>query len=77
MNLKENYSEKLVKFVNFSTKMVNLKIQFPFCPKKYSTRKLISRHNEQSNTLTRQEEYKGKIYVKNIGKNFCVGSETN
>jgi hypothetical protein len=27
----------------------------------------MSRHNMQSNTLTRQE-YEGKIYVKNIGK---------
>ncbi len=31
--------------------------------------KLISRHNEQPNTLTRQIQ--GKIYVKNIRKNLC------
>ncbi len=30
----------------------------------------MSNHNEQSNTLTRQE-YKGKIYVKNIWTNLC------
>ncbi len=51
--------------------------------KKYSPKKLISRHNEQPKTLTRQE-YKGKIYVKNIRKNHVgfetgsgFGSETN
>jgi hypothetical protein len=31
--------------------------------KKYFPKKLISRHNKQPNTLTRQE-YKGKTYVK-------------
>jgi hypothetical protein len=31
---------------------------------------LISRHNMQSNILTGQE-YKAKIYVKNIRKNSC------
>ncbi len=43
--------------------------------KKNFPKKLISRHNEQPNPLTRQE-YKGKIYVKNIRKIY-VGSETN
>jgi hypothetical protein len=34
MNLKKNYSEKLIKkFDNFSTKMLNLKMQIPFFQK--------------------------------------------
>jgi hypothetical protein len=33
-------------------------------------KKLISRHNMQTNTLTKWE-YKGKIYFKNIRRNSC------
>ncbi len=57
MNLKQNYSEKLIISDNFSTKMLNKKKLFP--------KQIISRHNMKPNTLTRRE-YKGKIYVKNI-----------
>jgi hypothetical protein len=42
MNLKKNFSEKLIKFDNFSTKKLNLKIKIPFY-QKYFTKKLISR----------------------------------
>ncbi len=49
--------------------MLNLKHKFLFIEKKIH-KKLISRHNTKTNTLTRQE-YKGKIYVKNIRKNSC------
>ncbi len=51
--------------------MLNLKILIPFCQKNIplKTKKFISRHNEQPNKLTRQE-YKGKIFVKNIRKKF-------
>jgi hypothetical protein len=45
--------------------------------KKYFPEKLVSPHNEQPNTLTEagfNEEYKSKIYVKNIRK-IQVGSE--
>jgi hypothetical protein len=38
--------------------------------KNYSPKRLIPRHNEQPNTVTRQE-YKRKIYVENTGKNLC------
>jgi hypothetical protein len=48
----------------------DFKIMNFFLSKKYSHKKLISRHNDQPNTLTRQE-HKGKIYVKNIRKNSC------
>jgi hypothetical protein len=67
MNLKLNYSGKLVKFDNFSKKNAQLKNinSFLFVKKKYSPKKLISFRNEQPNTLIRQE-YKGKIYVNNI-----------
>jgi hypothetical protein len=61
----------MVKFDNFSTKMIAyFKKINSFLSKKYSVNKLISRNNEQPNTLTRQE-YKSKIYVKNIRKNLC------
>ncbi len=49
--------------------MVNLKLQVPFYQKNFPN-KLIYRHSMQPNTLTRRE-YKGKVYVKNIGKNKC------
>jgi hypothetical protein len=50
------FSEKVVKLDNFSTKMLNLKIKTTFCKKKIS--------------LKTRQEYNGKIYVKNIRKNF-------
>jgi len=58
----------------FSTKMLNLKILNSCLSQKYSHQNLISRHNEQPNTLKRRE-YKGKIYIKNM-KKMHVGSKT-
>ncbi len=46
--------------------MLNLKILIPSCQKTFP-KNIKSRHNEQPNTLTRQE-FKDKIYVKNIRK---------
>jgi hypothetical protein len=47
-----------------------------FLSKKYSSKKLISRLNEQPNMLTRQE-YKSKIYrMSRILEQIYVGSET-
>ncbi len=40
---------------------IKIKIKIPFFRKKFS-KKPISRHNMQSNTLTKRE-YKGKIYL--------------
>ncbi len=69
MNLKKNQSKKLIKFDNFPTKMLKLKIKIPFFMKKKLPQKFISRHTMQPSTLTRRE-YKGKIYVKNSKKKF-------
>ncbi len=55
----------MIEFDDFSTKVLSLKIINSFLSNKYSPKKLISRHNEQPNTLARRE-YEGKIYVKNI-----------
>jgi hypothetical protein len=43
--------------------------------KTYSSKKLISRNNEQPITLkTTTQEYKGKIYVKTINLKYEKGS---
>jgi hypothetical protein len=69
MNLKyKSISEKLVKFDNFSSKNAPFKNINSLLSRKYSPKKLISRHNEQPNTFKRQE-YKGKIYIQHIRKN--------
>jgi hypothetical protein len=49
--------------------MLNLKLQIPFCQKNIPLKKkaYILSYHEEPNTLKRQE-YKGKIYVKNINK---------
>ncbi len=65
MNFKENYTEKLVKLDNFSTKMFNFKNINSFLSQKHFPQKHISRHNEQPTT---GQEYKGKIHDKNIRK---------
>jgi hypothetical protein len=44
----------MIKFDNFSTKKLNLKIKIPLL-KKNPPKKLISRHNMQQDTLTRRE----------------------
>jgi hypothetical protein len=58
MNLKKNYPEKLVKFYNFSTKMLNLKAEIPFCQKKayqYIVIKMSNlAHLQGRNTKARQ-----------------------
>ncbi len=60
---------KMWQFLNKNAQLK--KKQFLFVKEiRYSPKKLISRHNEQPNTLTRQE-YKGKIYVKKIRTNLC------
>ncbi len=64
-----NESEKLVN-CTVSRQKCSIKKYNSFLSKKYSPKKLISRHNEQPNTPARQE-YKGKIYVKNIRQKSC------
>jgi hypothetical protein len=57
---------KIWEFLNINARLKNMN---SFLSKKYSPEKLISHHNEQPNTLTRQEN-KDKIYVKNTRKKF-------
>jgi hypothetical protein len=59
MNLKEKYSENWKIFDSSSTQNAQFENINSFLSKKYSSKKLTSRHNEQPKTLTRQE-YKSK-----------------
>ncbi len=59
---------KICQFLNKNGKLKNIN---SFLSKEFSPKKVpVSRHNEQHNTLTRQE-YKSKINVKNIRKKSC------
>ncbi len=59
-------SQNVLQFLNKNAQFKNILFSTKYPPKK-----LISRYNEQPNTLLTRQEYKGKIYVKNIRKNSC------